>query len=146
MPTAGESSARFIGVVGENCTFLKIKGVKELLDHEGNDLLKQIRSGGNVVVKDNGLETKIADLSRQVDDLIRQVRDLSSRSGVAGPVGKDGEKGEKGDKGDDGFQGPRGKSIEKLKEIKDVNLDGLEEGAVLTWSAKNNQWVVNVLE
>ncbi len=60
----------------------------------------------------------------------------------AGPKGDDGEQGEAGPQGP---QGPKGKDGAKtFSALTDVNLDGLDDGAIPMWSAKEKKWIMSL--
>ena len=149
MPVTGTSGpGNFQGLKGENCTLLKIRGVKVLEDENGVDLLKLLRKGGGGGSSSSELETVMTNLLQRIDTIEKYLQTLPPPSaGSKGPKGDKGEQGEQGEPGEQGPQGAKGKDGAKtLAALGDVNLDGLDDGAVLTWSAKDKKWVVSLEE
>jgi len=146
MPVTGEGSGNFLGIKGENCTFLKIRGVKILEDEYGVDLLKVIRRGG-ASSSSSDVEAALSNVLLRLDAIEKYLQNMPPpvapvASGVAGPRGP---KGDDGEPGEPGAQGPRGAAgAKKLSELTDVNLDGLDDGAILVWSAKEKKFVVSL--
>jgi hypothetical protein len=147
MPISGSSDGgNFVGLKGENCTLLKVRGVKILEDEYGVDLLKLIRKGGSSNSSD--IEAALSNLLARLDAVEKYLQNMpppAAATGVAGPRGPKGDKGEDGEPGEPGAQGPRGAAGAKsFKELSDVNLDGLDDGAIMVWSAKEKKWVVSL--
>jgi hypothetical protein len=151
MPVAGTDAA----IKGEQCTLMHIRGVKSMLDSKGNDLLGMILNGSGSGSKD--LELVVTTILQRLDRVEKFLQSIPSEvlsgSGTgSGEKGEKGDKGPKGDKGDEGEpgpqgpQGPRGKGASKLTDLSDVNLDGLDDGAILMWSAKDGKWIVSFEE
>lgn len=139
MPVTGTNpNGNFQGLKGENCTLLKIRGIKVLEDDQGHDLLKMLRKGGGSGSSE--LETVVSNLLQRIDAVEKYLQNMPAPSkGIPGPQGEQGEMGPVGP------AGPKGKDGAKtLSALTDVNLDGLTDGAVLTWSAKDKKWVVGV--
>lgn len=140
-------NGNFQALKGENCTLLKIRGVKILEDDQGRDLLKILRSGGGGA-DSSEITAALTNVLQRIDTIEKYLQTMPPPSaGVKGPKGDKGDKGEDGEPGEPGPQGPRGKDGAKtLSALTDVNLDGLEDGAVLVWSAKDKKWVVSLEE
>jgi hypothetical protein len=148
MPGTGDNpNGNFIGLKGENCTLLKIRGVKILEDDQGQDLLKLLRKGAHAGGSSE-LEAVVTNLLQRIDTIEKYLQTLPPPSaGVKGPKGDKGEPGESGEPGPQGPQGPKGKDGAKtLAALTDVNLDGLDDGAILQWSSKDKKWVVSLEE
>jgi hypothetical protein len=138
MPQVGSNpNGNFVGLKGENCTLLKIRGVKSLYDENNVDILELIKK--NSSKSTSNLDSLVSDLVKRIESLELQLKNMPKAvQGAVGPVGPPGES-------IVGPQGPRGVAgASSLRELKDVNLDGLDEGAVLTWSAKDKKWVVSL--
>jgi hypothetical protein len=147
MPINGESSGSFMGIKGENCTFMKIRGVKILEDENGVDILKLIRTGKTSNAASSEVEATISNLLHRIDAVEKYLQNMPPpvASGVPGPKGPKGDKGDEGIQGEMGPQGARGApGAKKLSELTDVNLDGLDDGAILVWSAKEKKFVVSL--
>lgn len=143
------TTGNFIGLKGENCHLMAIRGVKVLEDDNGVDVLKLIKMS---LSKNSNMDvdTVLTALIARVDSLEKYIKNMAVQSGPAGPAGPRGEKGEKGEKGeqgdqgDKGDQGPRGKDgARTLGELKDVCLDGLDNNSILTYSEKDKMWIVS---
>jgi hypothetical protein len=141
MPAAGDSRAgNFIGLKGENCTLLKINGVKVLKDENGVDILKLLRAKGS-----GASSSELDSISQRLTAIETYLQTLPQpTAGPRGPIGPSGEQGEKGEQGPAGPKGKDGAST--IAALKDVNLDGLDDGAMLVWSAKDKKWVVSLEE
>lgn len=135
---------------GEICSLQKIYGVKELKDENDVDLLYLIRNGTS---SQNSSDVDMENLIARIDAIEKYLS--STPVGVAGPAGpagppgkdgKDGKDGEDGQDGRDGLQGPRGPrgNVEKLQDVNDVDLTGLDDGAILSWSSKKKKWIVEL--
>lgn len=143
MPISGEETGNFMGLKGENCTLLKVRGVKILEDEHGVDLLKIIRKGGSNASSD--VEVTISNLLNRIDAVEKYLQNMPAPSAAAAIPGPKGPKGDDGEPGEMGPQGPRGASgAKKMAELTDVNLDGLDDGAILVWSAKEKKFVVSL--
>jgi len=151
MPVTGTNpNGNFQGCKIENGTILKLRGLKVLEDDQGTDLLKLLRKGGSSGSSE--LEGVVTNLLQRIDTIEKYLQTLPPPS-TAAAKGQKGEKGEKGENGEDGEPGPAGPQGAKGKDgtktlsaLTDVNLDGLDDGAVLTWSAKDKKWVVSLEE
>ena len=147
--TGTSSPGNFQALKGENCTLLKVRGIKILEDEHGVDLLKLLRRSAGATGSSE-LEAVVSTLIQRLDVVEKYLQTLSSAppaaSGVKGPKGDTGPPGADGADGPPGIQGPRGKGASKVSEVGDVNLDGLDDGAVLVWSAKEKKWVVSLEE
>jgi hypothetical protein len=147
MPAAGDCrNGNFIGLKGENATLLKIRGVKVLEDEYGVDLLKALRKGASAGSSE--LDVTVATLLQRIDTIEKYLQTMPPPSaGVKGPKGDKGEDGEAGEPGIAGPQGAKGKDgARSISEMKDVNLDGLDDGAILVWSSKDKKFVVSLEE
>jgi len=144
MPVTGTNPANnFQALKAENCSILKLK-VKSLEDYDGNDLLKMLRRGGGGS-SSSELETVVTTLLQRIDAIEKYLQTLPPPG--KGQKGEKGEPGEPGEQGEPGPQGPRGKDGAKsLAALNDVDLDGLDDGAVLVWSSKNKKWVISLEE
>jgi hypothetical protein len=149
MPVTGTNpNGNFQGCKIENGTIIKLRGLTVLEAADGTDLLKLLRKGGN----SNGsseLEAVVANLLQRIDVIEKYLQTLPppvAAAGVKGPKGDKGDQGEQGEQGIPGAQGPRGKGASKFSELLDVNTDGLDDGAVPMWSAKEKKWVMSVEE
>ena len=144
MPISGDNpNGNFVGLKAENCTIIKLRGLKVLEDDQGQDLLKLLRKGGGSGSSE--LETVVSNLLQRIDTIEKYLQNMPAPSaGVKGPKGDQGNEGEPGPVGP---AGPKGKDGAKtLAALTDVNLDGLDDGAVLAWSAKEKKWVVTLEE
>lgn len=139
-----ENSGSFLGLRGENCNFTKISGVRELLTHDGYDLVRMIKnnSGGG---DNTELMATLSNVLARID-VIENYLQNSIHQGPPGPPGPPGPQGLQGPKGPQGPQGPQGPLKLKLSDLIDVDLNGLDEGAVLEWSTQQNKWVVALTE
>lgn len=144
MPTVGESfHGNFIGLKGENCTFLKIRGVQILEDYEGNNLISAIKnintksSEGSLVTI---LTQRVDALEKHIKFLTDQVTKLSETKSIKG------DKGDTGESGSTGPQGPRGKNCEKLQDLTDVDINGIDDGSVPSWSSEKKKFVMVSIE
>jgi hypothetical protein len=141
------NAGNFLGLKGENCTLIKIRGVEELRDKNGNDLLKLIKEAGSGSGSGDSLSSELTEtlaaLSVRLESVENYLRDTPMTAGKKGTKGEKGEIGPEGSAGRDGLQGARGK-VEKIQDILDVNLDGLEDGGILVWSADKKKWVVSL--
>lgn len=149
MPNAGSNpNGNFIGLKGENCTLLKIRGVKILEDDQGNDIIKMMRKEINSTGSSSELEVVVTNLLQRLDTVEKYLKTLGKgERGERGEKGEQGEQGEPGEKGEQGIQGAKGKDGAKtLSALTDVNLDGLEDGATLVYSAKQKKFVVGLPE
>jgi hypothetical protein len=147
MPVTGTNpNGNFQGCKIENGTILKLRGLKVLEDDQGNDLLKLLRKGGGSGSSE--LEAVVTNLLQRIDTIEKYLQTMPPPSAaVKGTKGEQGEQGEPGEPGPQGPQGPKGKDGAKtLSALTDVNLDGLDDGAVLVWSAKDKKWVVSLEE
>lgn len=149
MPTNAGASQNFIALKGENCKLMKIRGVQELRDEYGTDLLAMIRNGGGTGggATSSDVEATLANLLSRLDAVENYLQNTNVQ-GTPGPKGDRGDKGETGENGRDGLdgaRGPRGK-VEKLRDVEDVDLNGLADGAILVWSAEDKKWVVSLEE
>ena len=144
MPVTGTNpNGNFQGCKIENGTILKLRGLKVLEDDQGTDLLKLLRKGGGGGSSE--LEAVVTNLLQRINVIEEYLQKLPPPS--TGTKGPKGDKGDDGEPGEPGPQGARGKDGAKtLSALTDVNLDGLTDGAVLTWSAKDKKWVVSVEE
>ncbi len=148
MPVTGTNpNGNFQGCKIENGTILKLRGLRVLEDDQGNDLLKLLRKGGGGSGSSE-LEVVVTNLLQRIDTIEKYLQTMPPPStGVKGPKGDAGEPGESGEPGPQGPQGPKGKDGAKsLSALIDVNLDGLDDGAVLVWSGKDKKWVVSLEE
>lgn len=139
----------FQALKGENCTLIKIRGVKVLEDDQGRDLLKLLRSGGSGA-DSSEITVALTNLMQRIDVIEKYLQSMPAPTGVKGPKGDKGDKGDDGEPGEPGIQGPAGPKgkdgAKTLAALTDVNLDGLEDGASLIWSAKDKKWVVGLAE
>lgn len=147
MPASGTSlGGNFRGLKAEDCSIINLRGLRVLEDEKGQDLLKLLRKGGS---GSSELEGVVNTLLQRIDTIEKYLQTLPppvAAAGVKGEKGEKGDQGEPGEKGDTGPQGARGKGVSKLSEMTDVNLDGLDDGAVLAWSSKDKKWVVTLEE
>lgn len=145
MPIAGTNlNGHFMGLKGENCTLMKIRGVQILEDSYGNDILALVRNGGSGS-NSSELESALSTMSQRIEAIEKYLQNLPNPT--QGPKGDQGEPGEPGEQGDPGPQGPRGRDGAKtVAALSDVNLDGLDDGAILVWSSKEKKWVVSLEE
>lgn len=148
MPVCGEQHGQFQSLKGELCSLRHITGVASIKDTKGNNILDMLSSGS--CDKKADMERLIYNLNQKVEFLEKQVLKLQGSqgsqgsqgpAGPAGPAGPMGPAGPAGEDGKPGPQGPRGKGANSLAELADVDLDGLDDGAVLAWSSKLNKWV-----
>lgn len=141
MPVSGTNpNSNFQALKAENCTIQKLRGIQILEDDKGNDLLKLIRKGGNGSSSD--VDSVISNIIQRIDNIEKFLQNMPPPQ--KGPKGDQGEPGEMGPVGP---QGPKGKSgASKVAELTDVNLDGLDDGAMLVWSSKDKKWVVSLEE
>jgi hypothetical protein len=150
MPVTGTNpNGNFQGLKAENCTILKLRGLKVLEDDQGHDLLKLLRKGGGGGSGGSSeLEAVVTNLLQRIDAIEKYLQNMPPpAAGIKGPKGDQGEPGETGEPGPVGPAGPRGKDGAKtLSALTDVNLDGLDDGATLLWSAKDKKWVVGLSE
>lgn len=149
MPVSGTNpNGNFQGCKIENGTIHKLRGLKILEDDQGNDLLKLLRKGASS--NSSELEAVVTNLLQRIDTIEKYLQTMpppAAATGAKGPKGDKGDKGDDGEVGPVGPAGPRGKDGAKtLSALTDVNLDGLDDGAVLTWSAKEKKWVVSLEE
>ena len=147
MPVTGTNpNGNFQGCKIENGTILKLRGLKVLEDDQGIDLLKLLRKGGGGGVSSE-FESVVTNLLQRIDTIEKYLQNLPPPTGSKGPKGDAGEQGEQGEPGPVGPQGAKGKDgVKTLAALADVNLDGLDDGAVLVWSAKDKKWVVSLEE
>ncbi len=134
--SSNQIAGSFQALRGETCNFTNVAGIKSLLTLDNVDL----------VTIGNRIEKVLDDNERQITDLMERLEKLEKEGmGKPGRDGEDGRDGAQGPvgKGVPGPRGPRGK-VEKMQDIGDVNLDGLDEGAVLTWSVAEKSWVVSM--
>ena len=140
--SSNEIAGSFMALRGENCNFTTIGGVKSLRTEQGIDL---VNIGSRV-------ENTLSSLEMQLSSILERIRLLEENGvgksepgppGEDGIDGRDGISGATGPVGPAGPRGPRGK-VEKLQDVADVNLDGLEDGAILEWNSSSKQWVVSV--
>jgi len=142
-----------MAIQGENCTFLKIRGIQVLEDEYGTDLLKVLRSGSGGG-RSTELEAMVQNLLLRVDAVEKYLQTLpppTAATGVAGPKGPKGDAGEPGEQGERGPQGPRGKNGAKtLAELEDVDISSALEdsekydGALLVWSDAEKKLVLSL--
>jgi hypothetical protein len=147
MPTAGDNATtgNFIGLKAENCSIIKLRGLKVLEDDQGHDLLKILRKGG--AGGSSELEVVVTNLLQRIDTVEKYLQNMPPPTGAKGAKGDQGDQGDQGEPGPQGSAGPRGKDGAKtLAALADVNLDGLDEGGMLAWSKKDKKWVVKFLE
>ncbi len=152
MPVTGTNpNGNFQGCKIENGTILKLRGLKVLEDEHGIDLLKLLRKGATGGSSE--LEAIVTNLLSRISVVETYLQNMPppaaavSGSGKAGPKGDQGDQGEQGEQGERGLQGPKGKDgAKKLADLTDVDLDGLEDGATLIWSAKDKKFVVGLTE
>lgn len=151
MPIAGDSTTNsFLNMRAKIGNIKELRGVESIIDENGVDLLKIIRSRGGAT---GGSDEAVSVLTRRIESLEKHIQTLEKhiqtlgKSSLQGPPGPPGPQGEQGEQGPQGPQGPRGVSgASSLKDLKDVNLDGLDNGALLVWSSAKNKWVVEVAE
>ena len=157
MPINGEQCASFLGIKGENCSFLNIRGVKVLRDEFGNDLLSIIRTG---ISGQSNSNSSVNNMLGRLDSIEKFLQDMP----VQAPVSQDLEKKlmakisalektiqelsiEAGTPGPPGIQGAKGASGAKtMQALEDVNLDGLDDGAMMVWSSKQKKWIISLEE
>jgi hypothetical protein len=149
MPVSGTNpNGNFQGLKAENCTILKLRGLTILEDDQGHDLLKLLRKGA--ASGSSELEAVVSTLLQRIDTIEKYLQTLPPpAAAVKGPKGDKGDPGEPGEPGEPGPQGPqgaKGKGATKFSELVDVNLDGLDDGAVPMWSSKEKKWVMSVEE
>jgi len=150
MPIGGQVPGNYSALKGENCTLTNVRGVQKFEDEHGVDLLKLIRnaaSGGASGHISAGVESALFTLNQRIDAVEKYLQSMpASTPGPAGPRGAVGPAGPQGDAGETGPQGPRGKGANSIKDLVDVNLDGLDDGAILVWSSKDKKFVVSLEE
>ncbi len=152
MPVTGTNpNGNFQGLKAENATVINLRGVKVFEDDKGQDLFKLIRKGGSG--NSSEFETILSNVMARLDTVEKFLQNLPPTTVSQAPVSSvKGPKGDKGDKGEDGEsvvgpQGPRGKNgVSKFSELLDVNMDGLDDGAVPMWSSKDKKWVMSLEE
>jgi hypothetical protein len=118
----GQRHGSFIGLMGENCTFGSIRGVKVFEDSNGRDIIKIIDS---LEKGSFGHQSTQSQPSSQVletlDLLSKRIESIENFLGSLriekGPKGDKGDKGEDGEKGEAGPQGPRGKGADKMASL-----------------------------
>ena len=145
MPVTGTNpNGNFQGCKIENGTIIKLRGLKILEDDQGNDLLKLLRKGGGTGSSE--LEAVVTNLLQRIDTIEKYLQTLPppSAAGVKGPKGDKGDEGPQGETGPQGPQGAKGKGVSKFSELTDVNCDGLDDGAVPMWSAKDKKWIMSL--
>lgn len=147
MPVTGTNpNGNFQGLKAENCTIIKLRGLSVLEDDQGHDLLKLLRKGVTSG-SSSELEAVVTNLLQRIDVVEKYLQNMPApTAAVKGPKGDKGDKGDDGEKGETGPQGARGKGASKVSELSDVNLDGLDDGAILMWSSKEKKWVVSLEE
>lgn len=124
---------------GENCTLTYVRGVKELKDENGVDILKLVKKAISKS-SDSDTDSSILNIMSRLEALEKHVKNMPV--GIPGPKGEKGDKGEDGAEGPQGVQGPRGKDgARTIGEMRDVCLDGLDDGMVLVYSEKNKKWM-----
>lgn len=136
-------------------------GLEKIITSDGIDIVKVIRElkgtcapSSNTNEKCSLFENKINYLENEIKNLQNIVQSLRNTSqqgipgpqGPPGPRGERGEKGEQGEPGEPGLQGPKGKDAKavRVRDLVDVDLNGVEEGAVLVY--KNGTFVPIVPE
>ena len=137
MSFSNQSAGSFVALRGENCNFTNIEGLKVLKTFNGVDLVNIGTRLENTLVE---YTTKIKELEDRLSAL--EVAGVG-KEGPPGPSGTNGLDGEQGEQGRTGPRGPRGK-VDKLADIGDINLNGLDDGAVLEWNSEKSVWVVAV--
>lgn len=150
-PGGTNLSGNFIGLKGENCTLLKIRGVKVFEDEHGNNLLDLIK---NTKISNSDSSSELTELSNRLTSIEKYLESMpvptKGDTGPQGPQGPQGLQGEDGSRGPQGPQGPRGKDVVKgIFDLDDVELksgDDLDDGAILVWSADEKKWVVSLAE
>jgi hypothetical protein len=150
MPVTGTNpNSNFQALKGENCTFIKVRGLKVLEDDKGNDLLKMLYKNSSSTGSSE-VELAVSNLLQRIDTIEKYLQTIPPPGTVStatkGLKGEKGDKGDDGEKGESGAQGPRGKGATKFSELLDVNIDGLDDGAVPMWSAKEKKWVMSESE
>jgi hypothetical protein len=136
MPINGEKSGDFLGIKGENCNFIRVKGLRVLEDEFGNDLLKIIRGGISSGGASSEIKTSISNILLRLEAMEKFLQNMPNTATNATPEVI---------QGPPGIQGPRGApGAKKLSELTDVNLDGLDDGAILVWSSKDKKFVVSL--
>jgi hypothetical protein len=140
----------FINLKGNFGSFKRVEGVKVLKDADGRDLIKLIdnllseqSSGSKSGQMSPEVLSSLEILSKRVESIENFLGSLRLEKGEKGPKG---DTGETGPQGEPGPQGPRGKGVTKLSELADVNLDGLDDDAILVWSGKDKKWVISLEE
>lgn len=143
MSFSNQTAGSFLALRGENCNLTNVEGLKTLKTAAGLDL----------VSIGSRLEHALAESQMRIQELEDRLFKLEAEGvGKPGEPGKDGEdgrdgltgpRGEPGPPGPQGPRGPRGK-VEKLQDIGDVDLNGLDDGAVLEWNAERKCWVVGL--
>jgi len=142
MPVTGESqSGNFMRLKGEICALSDIRGVRALIDDRNVDIIQVIRNGG----LNGASSTQITELSYRLTAIETYLANLPPpQAASAAVVGQRGPPGESIE-GPAGIQGPRGAPGAKtFRELTDVNLDGLDDGGIMVWSAKDKKWVVSL--
>ena len=152
--STNEIAGSFVALRGEKCNFTTIGGVKSLTSHDGTDIMKIAETVGNELTV---LRTTVAELvgankilQEEIEILKGQTASLDPTTletlrGEVGPDGADGRDGLQGPPGPKGARGPKG-SVEQLRDVKDVDLNGLADKAVLSWSASKKKWIPVVYE
>jgi len=166
MPINGEQCASFIGIKGENCSFLNISGVRSLRDDKGNDLLSMIKGGSGVgSFSSSSSDVNTSNIMGRLDAIEKFLQNMPiQQSSQILPAVKDDSLEKKlmaritalekiiqdfpvPEAGPPGPQGPRGTpGAKSIQEMTDVNLDGLDDNAILIWSAKQKKWVISIEE
>lgn len=152
MPVNGDGHGNYLSISGENCTLKKIRGVKILEDHNGRDLLKILTSldgSGALAASNPNTDAALVNINAAITNLLARLDTVEKYLQTLPPPGKPlkGDAGEPGQPGEPGPQGPRGKDgASTFAALKDVNLDGLDDGAIMVYSAKEKKWVVSLEE
>lgn len=160
-----ENSPNFANLRGQNCNLTRIVGVETLLTKSGVDLVKGVDGLDKISQYVDTIET----LTRRIDHLEMLLKNLQHQVSsqpvqqpvvqqpvvqqVAQPVNTSAVVKQVLDSIDlESLRGPRGfKGSSELNSLTDVNVDDLEEGAMLVWkfdkkNPEKGKWHAKVIE
>lgn len=159
----GEGSGEFRAIRGEYCNFTKINGVETLCTKTGVDLvhiaeglherLTQFKeifdklSDRLDAVEAGGVTTSMENVtvnSDELDDVKDEIEALKERIISLEKL----PKARHGRDGKHGAEGAPGRDANEfcLGDLKDVDVKGIQDKAILEWSAKKNKFVVAMEE
>ena len=155
-----ENSPNYSNLRGQNCNLTRIVGVESLLTKSGIDLIKGIDGLDKVSQYIDTIEA----LTRRIDHLEMLVKTLQNQTPVApvvqqapvvqsAPVNTQAIVKQVLDNIDlESLRGPRGfKGSSQLNDLTDVNVDNLEDGAMLVWkfdkkNPEKGKWEAKLIE